>query len=500
MPDDSGSRAGPRARVPAVRLPSGRHFVLTWSIPRDYGGMTSALLHRSRAFVRLGGQPLDVLTFDPLLDAPATEAALRDRGELVPGMRLRNVWDWLGEREDGAAWSDGISADPPAALPGDGRRRVRYADDGVTVQQLDFVRPDGTRFASDRRDSGGQGVPTRRILLFDDAGRPVRAVTRVRTLYEEWLDQLTGGQHAFLIADSKPMAGFLLAYRRPNVTTVHVVHGSHLAAGSRSELHPTRERVFRELRSLDRVILLTERQRRDVERLLGPKRNLAVIPNGRELPGRHFAEGARSLGHGVVLSALTARKRVDHAADAVALARLHGADQVRLDVYGDGPAREELAASLADRAGFVTLRGHDPDARRLLPLASYLLLTSTSEGFPLVLVEAMAAGCLPIAYDVRYGPADVIRNGRNGFLVPDGDVPALAAAILELQRMPAARVARMRAAARRTAERFSDAAVTRRWSEELALAAAAHREAFGARVRPPDAALLDVPGGVPISW
>ena len=58
-----------------------------------------------------------------------------------------------------------------------------------------------------------------------------------------------------------------------------------------------------------------------------------------------------------------------------------------------------------------------PDARRELATASFLLLTSRSEGSPLVLVEAMAAGCLPIAYDVRYGPSDLIRNGRNGFLV-----------------------------------------------------------------------------------
>src|SRR3712207_5634975 len=77
------------------RLPEGRHFALTWMIPESYGGQTSSMLHRSRAFVRLGGVPVDVLTLDPRADYPGLEQRLHERGEFVEGMRLRNLYDDL---------------------------------------------------------------------------------------------------------------------------------------------------------------------------------------------------------------------------------------------------------------------------------------------------------------------------------------------------------------------------------------------------------------------
>ncbi|WP_200914854.1 glycosyltransferase [Arthrobacter sp. Leaf234] len=55
-------------------------------------------------------------------------------------------------------------------------------------------------------------------------------------------------------------------------------------------------------------------------------------------------------------------------------------------------------------AAGVTATLHD------LWAASFTLLTSTTEGLPLVLLEAMSGGCLPIAYDIPYGPADLIED------------------------------------------------------------------------------------------
>lgn len=454
-----------------VHLPSGRHFALTWSIPDQFGGMTSALLHRSRAFVRLGGVEVAVLTLDDRTDYPDVERHLRERGELIDGMRLLNLWDWWRHHEPRPA-ARGAELRPVVPLGDDsgelilraGRplRRVLRAGDGAVVA-VDHLRDDGSVAVADRRHADG----SRSVVLFDPQGIPTRSFRGAWAFYRHWLDRLTAKQRSFLIVDSKTAANFVLGYRRPHVVTVHVVHSSHLQGSARpvAPLRVSRARVLENLDALDAVVVLSERQRDDIEALLGAADNLAVVPNSRDVAPALTAPLDRDPTRGAVLATLTSRKRVEHAVRAVAAARERV--PVTLDVYGDGELRQRIERAAARAHGAVRLHGHDPDARRHLGEASFLLLTSRTEGFPLVLVEAMAAGCLPIAYDIAYGPADIIRHGRNGLLVPPGDVEALCEAIVALQSTSPGRVRRMRKAARRTALRFTDRAVVRRWNREL---------------------------------
>jgi poly(glycerol-phosphate) alpha-glucosyltransferase len=476
-------------------MPAGRQFALTWSIPDDFGGMTSALLHRSRAFVRLGGAPVDVLTFDARPDYPHVEQRLRQRGELIEGMRLLNVWDWLR--------TNAISQDAPGSLNLDSHpftplasdpafvsswrggaelSRVRFAADGQTILQVDYFRVDGSLLASDRRDILEPGQPGgRSVVLCDEQGMPVRSWARTWGLYRLWLDLLRNREPSFLLVDSKSVAAFAMTYRRKRAVLVHVVHNSHLVGDDPlGPLRESRRAVFENLSGYDGVVLLTERQRRDVEARFGRVPNLSVIPNGRDLQAG-LPSRARAAGSGVVIASLTSRKQVDHAVRAM-IAAAHLAPRERpltLDIFGDGDERESLEQLVAAQPA-IRLHGHRPDAREHLAEASFILLTGRSEGFPLVLVEAMAAGCIPIAYDVPYGPSDVIVHGRNGFLVPAGDERALAESVLELLRMPWLRLSRMRRNARRTAMRFSDLEVTRTWAVELRDAAARKAEAWAA--------------------
>ena len=60
--------------------------------------MTTALVRRSRIFVDRGGVDVDILTFDTRRDYDEVEAQLRERGDLIAGMRLINIYDWWRAR------------------------------------------------------------------------------------------------------------------------------------------------------------------------------------------------------------------------------------------------------------------------------------------------------------------------------------------------------------------------------------------------------------------
>jgi len=58
--------------------------------------------------------------------------------------------------------------------------------------------------------------------------------------------------------------------------------------------------------------------------------------------------------------------------------------------------------------------------------ASIFIMTSTFEGFGMTLVEAQKYACIPVVMDSFLSLSDIIENGKNGFITPDGDINAMA--------------------------------------------------------------------------
>lgn len=457
-----------------------RHFAVTWGLPDDFGGMTNVIFRRSAGFASVGA-PVTVLTFDDRLDTVDAVARLRQRGVVAPGVDVLHLWDWLAanplrptartadlpfdplpaENSDG---SDGTDAQIVAITDAHGivRRRERRAPDG-SVLQVDRYRPDGSLLASDLRDTDERGRPGgRSVVVCGPDGAPVRGWTTIWGLYRHWIDVLTARKPSMVVVDSKTAARFMHGYRRDHVAVVHVVHSAHRSGDGDAgrALKASRRSTLEHAEEFDAVVALTERQRLELVADVSPAAHIVAVPNAGAFDALSDAPVERDADSGVVLASLTSRKRVEHAIVAAARA---GA---RLDVYGDGPERAALQQQVAglDPRAAVSLRGHQPDASLAFRDASFSLLTSTSEGAPLVLVESMAAGCIPIAYDIRYGPRDIITDGVDGFVVAPGDPDAMAATIAGFVALPERKRRRMRRAARRSASRYGQSRVTDQWA------------------------------------
>ncbi len=131
---------------------------------------------------------------------------------------------------------------------------------------------------------------------------------------------------------------------------------------------------------------------------------------------------------------MTAIKRVPDVLEAFGRLREQGIDAT-LCLVGDGPDRE-LVERRAHELGVsrnTVFVGYQRDVAPYYSFFDVLLLTSANEGTPAVAIEALAAGTPVVATDVG-GVADVVADGLDGILVPEGDIEALAAALGRLAR------------------------------------------------------------------
>ena len=114
-------------------------------------------------------------------------------------------------------------------------------------------------------------------------------------------------------------------------------------------------------------------------------------------------------------------------------------DRLHLTLAGDGEV-EAVRAAARPLGAAVTVRDWVGPAERdaLLAAAEVFALPSHDEGLPMALLEAMAAGLVPVTTPVG-GIPEAVTDGVDGVLVPPGDVPALAAALAGLVEDPALR-------------------------------------------------------------
>ncbi|PZO80287.1 MAG: glycosyltransferase [Mesorhizobium amorphae] len=169
-----------------------------------------------------------------------------------------------------------------------------------------------------------------------------------------------------------------------------------------------------------------------------PEAKVVVIHN--PLPGQAIPKSAdhpwraaiAAMGEGPVVA--TAGRLVpvkDHRTLIRAFALLRAKRPARLVIFGEGPLEGELRA-FAGECGVgadVLFPGYVNDPAACYAVADLFVLSSLTEGFGNVLVEAMEAGVSVVSTDAPYGPREILEDGRLGPLVPVGDAAALAAAM-----------------------------------------------------------------------
>jgi glycosyltransferase involved in cell wall biosynthesis len=295
------------------------------------------------------------------------------------------------------------------------------------------------------------------VLAIDDQRESAAArVTGLRGRAQAWLRErpsrllhpsdLNLARHASLLTDLRLLrhlrrirSGIVIGTRpglnllatellRPGVAVVGEEH-MHLASHT-----PERQAaILGRYPDLDALVVLTDQDLGDYRRDLPGSTRVLRIPNAvPPLPG-----GRAGLTAPIVLAAgrLTNQKGFDRLLPAFAGVAAEEPEWM-LRIAGEGPRRGPLRRMVVELglSNNVQLLGDVRGIEEQMEAASIFVMSSRFEGFPMVLIEAMSKGLPIVSFDCPTGPGEIIDDGVDGILVPDGDEKALAAAMLELIR------------------------------------------------------------------
>ncbi|GGO10609.1 hypothetical protein GCM10010116_21260 [Microbispora rosea subsp. aerata] len=251
----------------------------------------------------------------------------------------------------------------------------------------------------------------------------------------------------------------------PEIITVAQEHGN-----LSSHQPPVRKQIIRRYGRHDAVVTLTRADLHAYERSFEKARRgrpavLARVPNATpRLGGGVSPLTAKTV---VTVGRLTWGKGYDLLIRAWAHVAERHPDWT-LRIYGDGPRRDKLQASIDKRGltGRVFLEGPAEDVGAVLADASMFVLSSRHEGMPMVILEAMSKGLPVVSYDCPTGPKEMISHGHDGLLVKPGKIHAMADAIRTLIEDEDLR-RRMGAGALKTAARYDLDVIGARWEDLL---------------------------------
>ena len=165
-------------------------------------------------------------------------------------------------------------------------------------------------------------------------------------------------------------------------------------------------------------LLAQTRQARNMARKHRFNDRVCVVPN--PVVSRQLAKESGRRNTILSIGRMIATKNYDHLLEIFASLN---SDDWRLTIVGDdsqGQSHRQYLSGLVDRLGVgerVDFTGEQSDVQSFYDRAKIFAFTSSSEGFPNVVAEALSSGLPVVSYDCVAGPSDLIVHGENGYLV-----------------------------------------------------------------------------------
>ncbi|RKQ34313.1 glycosyltransferase [Oceanobacillus halophilus] len=267
-------------------------------------------------------------------------------------------------------------------------------------------------------------------LIFDKSGKVKYIFDSETAMREFWLAKLNEKyKNAIFFCEDRELDELLAKNRYTDkIKSIPVIHSSHLRKpytfGSR--INEYNGRLLSKIDRHSAVVVLTNEQLKHINNQIGIFDNLYQIPHSVNLK-KNNNNLTRDNNKIVVISRFVEIKRIIDILKAfLIVSKVY--PEAKLELWGTGEEKR-MYQEFIDENNLnqsVKIMGYTSKPHEVFHSAGFSVITSKYEGFGMTILESLSNGTPVIAYDFNYGPRELINNGLNGFVVPNGDIESLA--------------------------------------------------------------------------
>lgn len=318
--------------------------------------------------------------------------------------------------------------------------KVSYMDLNLnTPRQMKFLDSNGVCYLS--KWVNPETKNANKVLLFKE--NQIEAVFKNdNQLKGYFVEQLIKNlDNPILISDSRKTDPVLIEVNATKAKKVIRLHSNHVKApfGVDSEIAPTVTFALNNLSKIDNMLVLTDRQKRDIQSRFTDTEKIISIPHGIKIDSKFsfFKPKKPERQNAVVISRLVNLKQIDHTIKAMKIV-IEKYPNFILNIYGSGKDELQLRNLVVSEelTNNIKFLGYTKNVSDIYKGALFSINTSKTEGFSLAILESMSVGTPVISYDFNYGPRDIITTDHDGYIIEKNNISKLADTIISLLDHP----------------------------------------------------------------
>ncbi|MCY7877789.1 glycosyltransferase [Bacillus spizizenii] len=468
-------------------------FMVVYTIDVNKGGMTTAMLNRSKMLVH-NGYKSNLVTFDynPYYENITSE--LRRIGKLDPDVNILNVNDYYRDLNTGGN-IDPSYYENEAQIEQEGyfiqdseydtKQYIRYFKQGLYVKykkwtedghltHIDFFNENRQRVKREEfhknkykhREIGfdptnnkmnhekyftpdgfcylirwynSETEKQQQVFLFNRNSNKVLMFKNNAEFHTYWLNEIAAAEDEkpIFICDGPGSTGKVRGMKKELAHRIYMVHINHFESPFTygSKVKPDHIDFLSNIDKLDALVVLTNDQKKDIEKQFGEHGNIFIIPNS--MPYTDMPDVKKDNKKVSMFVRYNKQKAIDEAIKAFVKV-IKKVPDARLEIFGHGAEQSKLEQLINELnlQQNVFIKGYAKNVREEMGSSLTTLLSSDYEAFPLSVMESFMNGTPVISYDCNYGPRDLINDGIDGYIVPHKDQKALANQIIKLLNNP----------------------------------------------------------------